>query len=368
MTARQFSIWFVIVIAIFAALNATVWVWFTSPILTRQGEAITGDLARIGYVSDLVHARTNHTDLVRRHLESSDYQGQAIDLITIGDSFSQGAGGGLNRYYQDHIASSLGWSVLNLQDPPASRSSLETIAALADSGFLRRAKARYVLVEATQRKAVERLSDQTHLVTTVDRQQLDAFYRFGSGEKTGFNFALPETSFINNGNFKYLAYQALYPFDDCAFISDTCRVRLDTRLFSIGAGDEMLFYGKDRRAIKHHQPANIKRLNDTLNALAARLKKEGVTLIFMPVISKYDLYRDHFSDNGYPRDPFFDLLRQQPRDYLLLDTKSVLGQGVQAGELDIFYVDDTHWTERASQRIARALSEIIATVAPLQRP
>jgi hypothetical protein len=255
----------------------------------------------------------------------------------------------------------MGWSILNLQDPPASRGPIETAAALAGSGFLRQAQVRYVLIETTQRKVTERLTDPAHLKTRLGRDELEAFYRFGDNNKQDFNFALPETSFINNGNLKYLAYQALYPFDDCAFISESCRVRLDRRLFSAGSGDEMLYYAKDARSMKRHTIENIERLNTTLNALAARLREQGVTLIFMPAVSKYDLYQDHFKDNQKPRDPFFDLLRQQRRDYLLLDTKAVLGAGVKAGEQDIFYIDDTHWATRASERIALAFKAMLVS-------
>lgn len=360
------------VIALFVALNAAVWWLFTGKILARHGDAITGDLARIGYIPDLVHPRTNQTNLPRRHIDSGGYHGQALDMVTIGDSFSQGGSGGPNRYYQDHMATEMAWSILNLQDPPASRGPIETAAALAGSGFLRQAHVRYVLIETTQRKIIERLSDPVHLVTRLGREQLEDFYRFGSDKEPDFNFALPETSFINNGNFKYLAYRALYPFDDCAFISDSCRVQLDSRLFSIGSGDEMLYYAKDERSLKRHTPENVARLNTTLNALAARLRDDGVTLIFMPAVSKYDLYRDHFKDDRKPRDSFFELLRQQRRDYLLLDTKAILGAGIEAGEQDIFYVDDTHWATRASERIAQALKTMLATEGnhgpQLQRP
>jgi hypothetical protein len=359
MSARRFCLGFVMVLALFVGVNGVVWWFFTSKILARHGDAITGDLARMGYIADLIHPRVNRTDLPRRHLDSSDYQGQDIDLITLGDSFSQGAGGGLNRYYQDHIATRMGWRVLNLQDPPASRGPVETAAALADSGFLRRAHVRYLLLESTQRKVIERLSDPSHLTTRLTRAQLEAFWRFGQERTPDFNFALPKTPFINNGNLKFLAYQALYPLDPCAFISDACRVRLDTPLFSIGRGDEMLYYVKDERSIKGHTRANVERLNATLNALAARLRQEGVTLIFMPAVSKYDLYWRHFQGVRKPPDPLFDLLRQQRRDYLLLDTKAILGAGVEAGERDIFYVDDTHWATRASERIAQALQAML---------
>jgi hypothetical protein len=48
-------------------------------------------------------------------------------------------------------------------------------------------------------------------------------------------------------------------------------------------------------------------------------------------------------------------LRAQAHDYRLIDTKVTLAAGLAAGEANIFYVDDTHWGPRTSQRIADAL-------------
>lgn len=360
MTYRRFAIGFVTAIALFVLLNAAVWNLFTRGILTRQDGLVSGDLARIGYVTDLVHRRRNVTDLPRRHLESGDYRGQAVDLLTVGDSFSQGAAGGRNRYYQDFLATGLDWTVLNLQRYPGTANDIETIALLANSGFLQRAGIRYVLLEATQRRAVTRLSRPVDMDLRIDGETIGASYGFGDGSSGGFRFNLPGTGFINDGNFKFLLYTLLYRVHDCALLSATCRVSLRSARFSIGSGREMLFYRKDTGAIRHHTPENIAAMNDRLNALAARLKPIGVTLLFMPAVSKFDLYRDDFVDDSYPRDPFFDLLRRQQRDYLLVDTKAILSQGLEDGERDIFYVDDTHWGPAASRRIAAAIRSLVS--------
>jgi hypothetical protein len=92
-------------------------------------------------------------------------------------------------------------------------------------------------------------------------------------------------------------------------------------------------------------------LNDNLNRLADRLAPKGIQLVFMPVVDKYDLYYEHILDNLYPRNQFFNLLRPLPKRYRFIDTKAILADGVRMGDKDIFYVDDTHWTWKASSKI-----------------
>lgn len=359
MTYRRFAIGFFFTAALFVLVNATVWIFFTRDILTRHGDIITGDLTRIGYITDLAHPRKNITDLPRLHLESGNYHGQAVDMLTIGDSFSNGASGGRNRFYQDYIATELDWTVLNLVGHPDGKNDIEAIAMLANSGFLQEARVRYVLLEATQRRAVARLTRTIDLERQISRDRIDEYYRFGDGSPGGSDFALPGIGFINDGNFTFLLYSALYTFRECTFKSATCRVTLKTPRFSMGDGREMLFYKKDIRAIRHSTPEQVGDMNDNLNALAARLGNIGITLLFMPAVNKFDLYRNDIANDDFPHDPFFELLRRQQRDYLLVDTKAILSEGLREGEQDLFFVDDTHWGPRASQRIAKAIHKLV---------
>jgi hypothetical protein len=45
------------------------------------------------------------------------------------------------------------------------------------------------------------------------------------------------------------------------------------------------------------------------------------------------------------------MLREQKRDYVLIDTKKILSKKVDSDELDIYYVDDSHWSYKASDEI-----------------
>jgi hypothetical protein len=81
------------------------------------------------------------------------------------------------------------------------------------------------------------------------------------------------------------------------------------------------------------------------------LRQKGITLIFMPVVDKLNLYRPIMKNDIYPRSIFFEELRTLPKEYILVDTKAILSKAIEEGELDLFHQDDTHWTWKASQRI-----------------
>ena len=81
---------------------------------------------------------------------------------------------------------------------------------------------------------------------------------------------------------------------------------------------------------------------------------KGIQLVFMPVVDKYELYRELIVAKEQVRAPrgiFFDELRKLPRRYRFIDTKAILEQELKRGELDIFYADDSHWSWKAPQKI-----------------
>lgn len=350
MSYRKFSSIFLFIIFIFAAANFSIWHLWTQKILTRDDHFITGDLTRLGYVSHLIQPRTNEIDLPKQHFSKLDTT-QSYELLTIGDSFSQGHSGGKNRYYQDYIASTLNWNVLSLEQFPQTTNYIETIMALSNSGFLEKYKIKYILLESTQRRVVERFSKTEDYHLNIPLSEIENFYT----KQEEHSFALPPLSPINNGNFKFLGYSLLYHFSDRAFFSDVHQVKLDRPLFSIGSGKELLYYHKDIPPIKNHTPSSITEVNDHLNRLAHALRAKGITLIFMPAVNKYDLYSDFIIKNHSPKDPFFDILRTLPKAYIFVDTKAILWEKINEGEKDIFYCDDTHWSYKASEAISQYL-------------
>ncbi len=359
MQAKRFVLVTFYVLLAFVVFNFLVWKLYTEQILTRKDGTYSGDLARMGYITDLIVPRTNKTDLPIRHLEMRGYRYEPVMMVTIGDSFSQGAGFGYNRYYQDHFASAFGWNVLNVLQHVNTRNYMETAVLLANSGFLEKCGAKYLLIESTERKVVGRHVGNVNYEVTMPLDELEHYYGVGEVSEEKDYDRLPSVSFINNGNIKYLAYKPLYHFSDNAFFSLAYRVRLNHELFSVGTGKEMLFYSHALREAVNHTPENLRKVNENLNELARFLKERyGVTLLFMPAPTKFDLYHRYFVNRAYPNDPFFDILRGfNDKDYLFIDTKKILGIELENGAKDLYYCDDTHWTHKACEAVTKALKE-----------
>lgn len=365
MRAKKFVLYFFYTLVGFVLFNFIVWNLFTEQILTRKGGVFTGDLTRMGYISHLIQPRENHTDLPKHHLEIEgyDYDPQ-VDMVTIGDSFSQGMGFGYNRFYQDHFASAFGWNILNVMQHEKTRNYMETIVLLANSGFLKKCGTRYVLIESAVRKIVDRHTGNVNYDLTMPLEEVEAFYGIGDKERVRKdNEALPSSGFINNGNFKYILYKVLYNFDERAFMSRTHKVELSKELFTAGSGRELLFLHKSFDAMgRRHTPEILQEVNDNLNQLGEFLqKKHGITLIFMPAPSKYDLYSSYIVDNKHGEDPFFKIMRSfKDKKYLFVDTKAILLKELERGVKDVYFCDDTHWTHRAPEAITKALKPVLA--------
>jgi hypothetical protein len=143
----------------------------------------------------------------------------------------------------------------------------------------------------------------------------------------------------------------MYNFSDNAFGSHVFQRDLDRPLFSVAKARRLLFYDFDIYVLSFTTPEIIAQINDNMNRVADLLEKKGIGLIFMPVVSKYDLYSEFITGNPYPKSTFFEALRPLPKKYTFIDTKSPLLEEVRRGEKDIFFADDTHWTWKASDRV-----------------
>jgi hypothetical protein len=350
---------FIILGVLFAAVlyNAAVWHLCTRSLLGRgEDGVIPNDLARMGYLSGYTDPRRNVDDLPRRHLELADYKGGAIDVVTVGDSFSQGGGNGPNRFYQDYLATLSEVSVLNVGVYPGSRSQMETAILLANSGFLDQLRPRFLLLEIVERNCYKFTGPQdwgkTEDLSRLRRNYADR--AAAATEAVEEARELPPVGFFNTGNFKWLLYNVLYRFAPDAFVSKTCKVELDRPLFSGERGESLLFLRKDIEKVQKAEPSTLRAFNDNLNRLAELLRARGIELVFMPAPDKYTLYSPYVVDNPYPPSRFFELLRPLPKAYRFIDTEAILSAEIARGEKDIYYLDDTHWSWKASRAIFAA--------------
>ncbi|HEY3307936.1 MAG TPA: hypothetical protein VGJ93_05740 [Desulfuromonadaceae bacterium] len=336
MRYRRFVLFLIVTVASFVAINFTVWTLITEELITNK-KSDGGDLARMGYLPDSKTERKNMTDLPRRHMDLNNYGGRHFDILTIGDSFSNGGGGGYNRFYQDYIASSYNFEVLNVH-PYAGLDFISTIAILLNNGFLKQAKPRYVLLGATEIGWKE-WSHQIDFERNPTMTDLEKYPERMTGSKP------PHISFINNGNFKYLLFKCFYRFSDNALFSKVYKAKLTKRFFSVPEGDRLLYLPY------RHVPSagDVEQVNKNLNELSDRLNACGIRLIFMPFPDKYTLYARWLEKKRFPESSFFEYLRPLPKHYLFVDSKKLLQEALEQGEKDIYYADDTHSSWKASR-------------------
>ena len=131
--------------------------------------------------------------------------------------------------------------------------------------------------------------------------------------------------------------------------------RLNKELFTSDAASKLIFLHEDIKKLSTESKENIELLNKNFNDLADILNKQGIELIFVPAVDKYNLYRKYITSNTYQESIFFEYLRTLEKKYIFVDTKAILQKELDNGVKDIFYADDTHWSYKASEIIVNRL-------------
>jgi len=335
-------------LSIFVLYHAAVWFSLTSKLLDVPAPYQVGDLARIGYQLSSVHLRTNQDTLAHKHIEFSQWKGQSVDIVTIGDSFSNGGAGGENRYYQDHIASKYKCTVLNINPSLFGENYLEAVTALLISGLLEEINPKAVLIESVGRYTMGRFAKPIRWDQNVTR---DALYNDLKNGKWGDGKPKKEDiSFISTANYKLPLYNLYYQFSPNAFdYSNAYRLPLTQPMFNVKAASTLLAFEHDITSLGVITPESVALMNDNFNRLADLLAAKNIKLVYMIAVDKYDLYHDYIARNTFGKNPLFDLLRPMEKRYGFIDTKMILQKEVQKGVKDIYYADDTHWSNIASK-------------------
>lgn len=355
MNYRLFARLFYIIVSVFIILNSIIWFSWTKDLADHKRKG--GDLLRLGYIQGFVSQRMQAPDLPRHHIEARDFQQQPIDMISVGDSFSIGSSLKVGCY-QDHLASWLNISILNIPtQKDLSFHPVTMLVQLINSGYLDRIKPKYVLLQTIEREAVSRLNYGFNLTSQATIEDLEKEF-YGHGREITPLDLNRNLRFINNGNWKFIANNIQYHFRDQAFKSRVVISKLKQPFFTSQQGDTLLFHKEDISAVRKASPKDMTAVNNNLNVLADILKSKGISLIFMPVPDKLTLYNPYLKKRSYPKSVFFEELRTLPKRYTFIDTKQILARELATGVQDLYYQDDTHWSWKAPEAIAKCFPSL----------
>ncbi|HLO15283.1 MAG TPA: hypothetical protein VK206_10665 [Anaerolineales bacterium] len=285
-------------------------------------------------------------------MEVGAFTGGHVDMVTVGDSFALGGGGGKNNYYQDYIASLNDFVVVNVpssldRNRAGFLSPVNTLALLYNSGMLDRLKPKYLLLESVERYIPERLLNHFDFSETENLDNLVQHYKSYKVENFANNYGV---KFINTGNAKFLYYNFKDLFDVERINKNIYKTMLKAPLFSGNYGDRLYVYHEEYESERNVTRDDLRRINDNLNFIADQLAKKNIRLVFMPIVDRSNLY-DGFAVRPRKFSIFFEEMRKLPKRYQYVDTKAILLPELERGVKDLYFMDDSHWHPKAAKKI-----------------
>ncbi len=343
MSSKIYVKYFIIIISVFVSYHLFIWNFYTKQIFNPNTGTSVGDLGRMSYQTNMLHNKKLEYTLKKRHLHKYNFTNQEVDIITIGDSFSNAPSAGKDPYYQDFLATELNSTVLNIA-PYKKYNSLETIIGLYNNGYLKQLSPKIVIIESVERNIPDRYAK------IIDFKINDVKIIAQEKLLKPKNISV---QFINTANYKLPYYSVKYHFNNNAQ-KYVYKFNLNKKLFSKNNAKKILIFRDDITHLSKFTDANINKVNDNLNKMSKLLATLNIKLYFMPAPDKYDLYYNYIKDNKYPKNNFFELIRPLKKNYYFVDTKRILLPLLDDGVKDVYWIDDTHWSYKASYAISKS--------------
>lgn len=326
-----------------------VWIFFTGMTLYYHKcvePEISGDLGKLSqlafgheYISRL-RATCDTEVLFKTTTIAANADTSTCDVLTIGDSFAEMGAYGFQNYlckYSDLRLSHIAGICSN---------PFSAAYYLLDNGLTDRLKVKHLVVTSVERSFLNRMlwfestypdlaGIASHTMTDINTSTKSAH----SGNK------IPENDFSmlpakNWGMLRLGFSKSIY---DC---------KLNSPLFTHNKYDKSLFFYKDDlQNLRINQP-DEKVITEVLDKLFEKAKAKGVNLILLIAADKYDIYQPFIENNPYgPKTINEDLARIYPSPNIII-SKFFLQPMLFDGEKDLYLVNDSHWSYKASQRVA----------------
>jgi hypothetical protein len=286
-----------------------------------------GNLGRLSLQKDIFSLRPKASIKNKNHFTLKEWDGKPVDVITLGDSFSRGNGNGEDNFYQDWISEIHGLRVLNLIDNVSGR-YIESVMLLKNSGFLAKAKPKYIIIQELEQSIS--LRDKQNFKTTMELSNVEKRFQLDKSKDD-----VPTLPMINFINIKVVLYGFLYKFNYRGFIGKVFSYKLDRDFFSSKTKNMLYVYKGDVLKVKKYKKEDLEFANSNLNRLALILKKDNIKLIFMPVANKLNLYSKYLKEQPV-KNEYFEIFRLFKKEYTFVDTKKILRQELNKGVVDLY--------------------------------
>lgn len=270
-------------------------------------------------------------------------------VATIGDSFSMQVQNG----YQNFLAHQLGESVAYLTTDRLKVIPEQGAIDLLNSGFFDRyPNLEWIVVETVERELVDRW-----LRVDFDKSPEDDLFMVCHPGEPLMGDVPDKRNYFGNlfrEGLDWLKIKA--GFDE----NPVREVGLSKDCFTMpGKTARLYFYQDDLNCISTSDEElltvknNIQRLHDMFAG-------KGIKMLFFMACDKYEVYQHLAVENPYPERPLGRQLSAalDSLDYFV-NPLPELKRKVDAGELDIFMADDSHWSSKGASTAASLLSEKI---------
>lgn len=354
MTSKKYTLIFVSMFGLFFIANLIIWYGFNGQ--SSKGADGHGDLLRMGNLhfvpseTTQVHYETPYTDF--KTYVSTNSQ-ETYDVLTIGDSFSNGGGGAA---YQGELIQKFNLSVINLCIFPYYKYDVFTLFHILDKfGYLDRIQPKIIILECVERytQTKSHLSDPSSPPKDYENDPLPTeLSKTEDHENTSDRHQI-FSNYMVKSNRIYLKDQKRFFRHSYRLSSSADRIPLTNDCFSANSREnQLIFMDEDLDYLEH--PVDVNRVNDNLNRLAEMLHEKGIQLVFLSAPDKFDVYYPQLSDEWkaqWPENPFFDEMDAVQKNYIFIDSRKLLREAVASGEKDVYWSDDTHWSWKAHQII-----------------
>lgn len=316
-------------------------------------ETSGGDLNRIGKISIQKEYRNIFKDDFQKQVRYRDLsetdlnKESSINILNIGDSFSKQGVIGYQNYLSSYNLNIINiFTGLNNTDDP-----MQLVFSIVNGDILDKLNVDYIILETAERSFVR----SGH---KVDMNRIMMAKDYNKTYVRKENLKEKKNELLDLGIFQdmtfYFFWNIFYNFDERAYTSKVCKVNLTKKLFSTKK-NELLFYFDDIDDIKYNTRESVRGLNENLNILSKKLNEKGVKLIVLPAPDKYDLYYHFIEKNHFPKNNFFDYMKEEKKEYLYINSKDLLLKHINNGAKDVYFADDTHWSPIASEIIAKTI-------------